>query len=149
MTMMAHSGLEAKLSFRIPNHDVSIAADRERSFSPLHPDQSRRRPTTPFRKPVDRESAFARFGPPYRQTKLQSSNTAPDFQDISLLSQFHCRRARRMIADDHIKRAIAQRLPKRFAICTLTERRAAFEFRRAARTFFGSKMQIVKSSFGG
>jgi hypothetical protein len=54
-----------------------------------------------------------------------------------------------MVGGDQVDYAVAQALPKRFAIFAAANRRRALELSCAARNFFRSEMEVVRASFDG
>ena len=54
-----------------------------------------------------------------------------------------------MIRHNEVDRAVAQRLPKLFAIFPLANWRTAFELSGAVRNVLRGEMQIVRASFDG
>ena len=54
-----------------------------------------------------------------------------------------------MVGGDQVDYAVAQALPKRFAIFAAANRRRALELSCAARNFLRSEMEVVRTSFDG
>src|SRR5882672_9406259 len=87
------------------------------------------------------------FCPNSRQPELQRRNATPGGKKVSAFAQRHRGRTRRMIRNDHVDSATAESAPELFAVFTLANRRAAFEFRGAVGNFLGGKRQIMRTSF--
>src|SRR5437870_8765145 len=126
--MMNRFWRDAKFSFRIPDDDVTFTPDSDRAFSFLQANLLSRSNAEPLRCLSNRETARPCFCPHHRQAKLQRRNTAPRLNEITLFAQFHVRRARRVIRDYEIDRAIAQGIPKLFLVLSLANWRTAFKF---------------------
>ena len=134
-TVHAASGSKTTKSASAPTASVP--------FRPAQSRQPRRCRGHPHSQLFNSKSAPRHRSPQHRQRQAQARNSSPRQVPAAFFSAFHRRRARGVVRDHHIQFARSERLPQRFAICSLANRRRAFVLRRSIRNLFRGKPQIV------
>src|SRR5215216_3324852 len=127
--MLQRSRGDGESLLRVPDHQISVVPNSDRSLSRLQRDLPRRISTEPLRKLQYSEPAAARFGPNDWQPELKRRNAAPGFHKITTLSQLHLSRTRRVVRDNKTYRSIREAPPQLFTILTLTNRRTTLKLR--------------------
>src|SRR5262249_19031215 len=136
---------DAKLRIWIENHQVSVTANRDRSFPALDSRESRGSVAHPFRHMRQSIAASKCHRPDRSQPELQGRYSTPSAHEVSFLAEFHCGKRRRMIRNDRVDDPIAKRGPESFAILAITYRRRAFEFCCAVGDLFGGKGEVMRT----
>ena len=83
------------------------------------------------------------------QRHLQRGDAAPGRAEVADVEPLEVRGARRVVADDEVDVAVAQRRPQRLAVRRLADRRAALERRRAVGHLLGGEGQVVRAGLDG
>ena len=88
-------------------------------------------------------------GPDRRQRQLERGDPAPGQPEVADVEPLELRGARRVVADDEVDVAVAQRRPQRLAVRGLPDRRAALERRRAVRDVLRGEGEVVRARLDG
>src|SRR6516165_10465435 len=137
---------DLRLLLGIENNEVGIVSGRQLSLVSVASGELRRFLRHPACDVGKREGSLLGLGPHYGQGLRQAGDSSPGIPEASFIKALHCRRARRMIGNDHVNDAILQSLPKLLSIGVASDGRRALELRRALGDVLCHEMQVMRAS---
>src|SRR5581483_4324721 len=97
--------------FRVPDHEIGVAAFRNAALAMLQAGKLGRGLAHPAHKLPEAVPTPLRFSPDHGQAELQRADAAPGAHEVSMGRELHFRRTGRMVAGHKVKSAIAESRP--------------------------------------